>query len=143
MLTTRPDQGYAWCVLVVAFLYNVIEGSVYMSPAVYMIDWLGKFNTSTANIGFVASMMNGVNYFTGKSHYYAIDLIEPNLSIPITSVCVFYFTHENIANLNILKQKLVGKDSAHITHRKINRSKQLLKKHTGLSKNRVGIARLQ
>ena len=60
------DKGYSWVILVATFFYNMVESGIYMSSAVYMVEWLQIYDTSKAKVGLVGSLMSGMAYFMGR-----------------------------------------------------------------------------
>ena len=62
----QQDGGYAWVVLVVTLVYNTIEGSVFMSAAIYLMAWDETFDVTKAELGTLGSLLTCVAIFTGK-----------------------------------------------------------------------------
>ena len=60
------DRGYAWVILVVTLLYNLIEASVFMCPSVYLIAWDNAFDSTKARLGAVGSLMASMGCVSSK-----------------------------------------------------------------------------
>ena len=67
---SQPDKGFAWIILAVTLATNIIEASVFMSPAVYLVAWDNAFDVSKAELGLVGSMMNGMTCIAGKKYVF-------------------------------------------------------------------------
>lgn len=63
---TKRDTGYAWVVLVAAYVSNLIFGSIMMSPAVYLVDWAQHFEVTKTEIGFAGALFASCMSFTGN-----------------------------------------------------------------------------
>ena len=60
------DKGYAWLVLFVAVIYNMIEAMLFFSSTIYMVEWDNTFDVSKAQLGMAGALMNGFTCFTGE-----------------------------------------------------------------------------
>ena len=61
----EQDKGYAWVILVITLVTNIIEASVVMSPGIYILAWDKSFNATRAELGTTGSLLSGVTYLTG------------------------------------------------------------------------------
>ena len=61
----EQDKGFAWAILAITLIYNIIEASVYMSPAIYMMVWDEEFEVTKRELGTVSALLNGVASLTG------------------------------------------------------------------------------
>ena len=59
------DKGFAWIILVIKFTINMIETSIYMSPAIYMVAWDMSFDVTKAQLGTTGALLNGVAVAAG------------------------------------------------------------------------------
>ena len=65
-MRAQQDHGYAWAILVITVVYNSLEASLFLSPAVYLMYWDETFDVSKAQLGSLGSLMNSVASFTGE-----------------------------------------------------------------------------
>lgn len=60
MKEAERDSGYAWLVLFVAFINNMITASAFTGTAVYMVDWQIYFEATKADVGLISSIFGAV-----------------------------------------------------------------------------------
>ena len=53
---SKQDAGYAWIVLLVSFINNMISSVVFISPSVYMMDWMEAFVTTKVKVTAIGSI---------------------------------------------------------------------------------------
>ena len=79
---TEQDKGFAWIILIVTMVANMIEASVFMSPAVYLVAWDNAFDVSKAQLGLAGSLLNGMTCIAGREERFVM------LSVYI-SICAY------------------------------------------------------
>ena len=59
-LSTKPDQGYAWIVLIASFLSNTIEWAVLTSTTLFLVNFTEAFDISLYQAGWICSVNNSL-----------------------------------------------------------------------------------
>ncbi|XP_053403430.1 monocarboxylate transporter 9-like [Mercenaria mercenaria] len=67
MKPTVRDRGYAWVIVVAAFLLQAINGGVRFSYGLYFVEFLNEFNKGKGQTAWVGSIMQSVFNLEGAS----------------------------------------------------------------------------
>ena len=60
------DKSYAWLVLIMVIIYNMIEAMLFFSSTIYMVEWDNTFDVTKAQLGMAGALMNGFTCFSGR-----------------------------------------------------------------------------
>lgn len=61
-----PDGGWGWMVVFGSFMIHVIADGIAYSFGVYVEDFKGYFDCSSADVGMLGSLILGVTWGTGE-----------------------------------------------------------------------------
>ena len=66
MATMQPDKGWAWFVLVAAFLGNVTFDGIVFSFGVFYLEFLDTFKVGRGPTSWIGSVISAVYALIGK-----------------------------------------------------------------------------
>jgi len=85
-VSTVPDGGWGWIVVLGTFMIHVISHGVHLSFGVFVEDFVNYFECSRSAVGAISSIMLGVTWGSGN---------EALFSIVLTAIHLFTITvHE-------------------------------------------------
>ena len=64
-LTTPPDGGWGWMVVLCSFVLHAIRAGVTNSFGVFLIVFVEQFDAGRGEVGWISSLMTGTTFCSG------------------------------------------------------------------------------
>ena len=66
MKSVTPDRGWAWVILLSAFLCNVIFDGIVFSFGIFFIDFIDYFGAGRGQTSWIGSVISGTYALVGE-----------------------------------------------------------------------------